>query len=249
MSLLDTSDKVFWHNFVQFYETWFQGRSFSNIAEIGLFKGNSMRWLLQRFPSAELYGADIMPVQPEWPVDPRFHFSQLDQSDIPKLKAFLQQQAFDLIIEDGSHFPQHQALALILGIQALKPGGLYILEDIHTSHPEHAMAQALVQQSGKPHVGTAMSVLLAIDHYKRIGVEVDEAKAAAIARDSIINEIDVLFLAKRIGRISLYKRTNLPDYCYSCGATDFDFSAYKCRCGIDVFSDADSMSFVIEKAA
>jgi hypothetical protein len=40
----------------------------------------------------------------------------------------------DLIIEDGSHVPRHQADCLRFGFSALNPGGIYLLEDIHTSY-------------------------------------------------------------------------------------------------------------------
>jgi 23S rRNA U2552 (ribose-2'-O)-methylase RlmE/FtsJ len=248
MSLLDTSDKVFWHNYLGFYENFFQGRDFLNVAEIGVFKGNSIRWLLERFPSASIHGADILPIQPEWPVSDRFTFTQLDQGDVKQLRTFFSKHPFDLIIEDGSHIPTHQALCLIEGVQALTRGGLYVLEDIHTSHPSYQKAKSRFPFSKKERNGNALSVLLAIDHYKRLSTKIDSEKARAIAKDSMFEDSDVLFLASNISHISLYKRTNLPDYCYSCGSGDFDFSAYKCRCGVDVFSDSDSMTFVVEKA-
>jgi hypothetical protein len=74
------SDKIFWHGYIPFYESFFVGRDFHSIAEFGVYKGRSIRWLLARFPSATIYGADILPLQAEWPVDPRFHFKRLDQA-------------------------------------------------------------------------------------------------------------------------------------------------------------------------
>lgn len=40
---------------------------------------------------------------------------------------------FDLIIEDGSHRHADQQMNLALLMPLLKPGGLYFLEDLHTS--------------------------------------------------------------------------------------------------------------------
>ncbi len=241
MNLLDTSDKVFWHGYIDFYETFFKDRSFAAIAEIGVFKGNSIRWFLERFPEASVCGADILPLQPEWPVNDRFRFTRLDQGDAESLRRFFAQENFDLIVEDGSHVPEHQVLCLLEGVNALASGGLYILEDIHTSHPEYA------RLAGRPFRGNALTVLLAIDHYKRIGVAIDEAKAQAIAAGSLLQPAEVLFLSEKIDKISLYRRTRLPDSCYRCGAKDYDFSALRCRCGVEVFKDADSMTFVIQK--
>lgn len=246
MNLMNTSDKAFWHGYVDFYEHFFAGRNFANIAEIGILKGNSIRWLLERFPKAHVCGADILPVQPQWPVDPRFSFTQLDQGNVPLLRSFLTQRSFDLIIEDGSHFPHHQTIALVEGVRALAQGGIYILEDIHTSHPGYRRgADSPMERQSAP--GNALSVLLAIDHYKRISRNIDGALSAHIARDCIMTPEAVLFLAENISKISLYRRTRLPDYCYNCGSSDFNFSAYKCKCGVEIFSDSDSMSFVIEK--
>jgi hypothetical protein len=59
------SDKIFWHGYIPFYETFFEGRAFERIAEFGVYKGRSIRWLLQRFPDASIHGADILPIQAE----------------------------------------------------------------------------------------------------------------------------------------------------------------------------------------
>ena len=72
------SDKFFWHGYIPFYESFFVGRVFHSIAEFGVYKGRSIRWLLARFPSAPIYGADILSIQTEWPVDPHFLFTCLN---------------------------------------------------------------------------------------------------------------------------------------------------------------------------
>lgn len=247
MSLQTTSDKVFWHGYIEFYERFFTGRDFRHVAEIGLFKGNSIRWLLQRFPNATIYGADILEIQAEWPVDPRFKFTRVDQGKVDQLRPFLSQAPMELIIEDGSHVPAQQVLGLVEGIQALASGGLYILEDVHTSHPAALPRKGGLFSRGTQVEGNALSVLLAIDHYQRIGRDITAEKAKAIAARSIVTPAEVELLARHIARISLYRRTRLPDFCFRCGASDYDFSAYRCPCGVNVFSDADSMTFVIEK--
>lgn len=236
-----SSDKVFWHGYDAFYERKFAGRSFKRIAEIGVLRGHSIRWLLGRFPDSEVHGADILPLQPDWPKDPRFKFTQLNQSHRAELKQFFS-VGFDLIIEDGSHVPEHQALCLVEGITALRPDGLYILEDIQTSHPAYER-----RWWSRKRRGNALSVLLAIQHYIRIGRPIDTLKANAIAANSCISPDEVLTLSQQISTLELYKRTTLPASCFACGATDYLFSDYKCRCGVSIFSDTDSMSFAIGK--
>jgi hypothetical protein len=247
MTLLHESDKSFWHGFVDFYETFFTNKKINTIAEIGIFKGNSVKWLLTRFPEAIIYGADILPIQPEWPIDDRFNFRQLDQGKRELIQSFFGQIRFDLIIEDGSHFPEHQAIALIEGISQLNSGGLYILEDIHTSHRRYNKKSLGSFEYSPGQRGNALTVLLALMHYQEIGIKIDQAKARLIAESSLFSVDEVIYLSENAKHIHFYRRGKLPQKCYACGSTDYHFSSLKCSCGVDVFSDADSMTFVIEK--
>ena len=256
------SDKSYWHGYIPFYENFFLGKNFKNIAEFGVYKGNSIRWLLDRFPSAQIYGADILPLQTDWPIDPRFHFVQLDQANQSQVQGFLKLQKFDLIIEDGSHLAQHQINCLIEGLEQLGSGGIYILEDIQTSRIDHLWWQPpkvhwwkfgekrrarnllKAQQFDK---GNAMHLLLAIDHFNRIEREINEDIAQKISETSLFSKTQILRLASQIQSINLFQRNHLPDMCHGCGSANFDFNKLKCICGEDLFSDADSMSFLIIK--
>lgn len=256
------SDKVYWHGYIPFYEKFFSQRNFSNIAEFGVYKGNSIRWLLDRFPQSSIYGADILPLQSEWPVDPRFRFTQLNQESREEIHSFLGQCEFDLIIEDGSHQPQHQINCLIEGLDALNSNGIYILEDIDTSRSDHYWWTSDIF---KPHwwklkkmrqyksikqklsLGNALHALLGIDHCKRIGVNVNDDIANLLAINSTLTKTEILKLASQINSIHLYRRTHLPDFCHNCGSNMYNFSKLKCVCGVPIFSDASSMAFVIIK--
>lgn len=241
MSIIHTSDKIFWHDYINFYEAFFSNRNFNRIAEIGVLRGNSIRWLLERFPTAQIYGGDILPYQVDWPNDPRFFFMQFDQGNINSLREFFSQSQFDLIIEDGSHEPEHQSLALIEGLKILAPNGIYILEDIHTSHPKFNLGNKsnLIR-------GSSLTSLLAIDHYKKIGQPLNDYRLNLISKNSHFSEDDILFISNKVESIHLYKRTKLPDYCYNCNSIDFNFDTLRCQCGVEVFNDADSMSFVLK---
>ena len=253
------SDKIYWHGYIPFYEKFFFGRDFTNIAEFGVYKGNSIRWLLKRFPTSSIHGADILPLQSEWPVDPRFHFTQLNQESREEIRHFLNEFKFDLIIEDGSHQPKHQINCLIEGINALNPNGIYILEDIQTSLPHHAWwnpeirwwkfkAKRLLKLHREQILrGNAFHALLGLDHYKRIGINVDDDIASKLAKNSMLTKSEILDLASQIDSIHLYRRTHLPDFCHQCGSKNYEFSKLQCVCGQPVFSDTDSISFVIIK--
>ena len=253
------SDKIFWHGYIPFYESFFVGRKFRNIAEFGVYKGRSIRWLLERFPDTLIYGADILPIQAEWPVDTRFHFTQLDQGSRQEIYRFLNQCRFDLIIEDGSHQPQHQINCLIEGLDALDSNGVYILEDIETSYPSHYWwskklhwwklreRKVLREQQRIVSYGNALHLLLALDHCKRIKATIDDAVVDQIAKGSLLSKEQIKRIASQIESISLYRRTRLPDYCHNCRAVHFDYSKLRCTCGQEVFRDNESMSFVIIK--
>jgi hypothetical protein len=257
------SDKVYWHGFIPFYETFFKDRDFPNIAEFGVYKGNSIRWLLNRFPKSKIFGADLfLSHKQEWPTDVRFQFTQLDQGKQNQVEDFLSQAPFDLIIEDGSHIPQHQIICLIAGINSLQSDGIYILEDVDTSLPKHIWwstdmirprwwkfkklreYKALKNQTK---VGNAFHALIGIQHFQRINVEVDVEIAAKIAENSMVTKEQILHLAKAIKQVYFYRRSHLPDWCHNCGSEIYNFSELKCICGQEVFSDAASMSFVLIK--
>ena len=245
------SDKFYWHCYIPFYEKFFSDRKFDKIAELGLFKGESIRWLLDRFPESKIYGADILPRQESWPVDSRFKSYQVDQDILDQVKEFFSLETFDLIIEDGSHQPKHQTSCLLEGIRHLNSNGIYILEDIQTSHPLHPINPINQKRSffkSLPPRGNALTVLLGLDHYKKIDIQLNEEKAKLIAQDSLLSIEEVLFLDKSIRDIHLYRRTQLPIKCHHCGSSDYSFSQLKCLCGADIFSDTDSMSYVLIKS-
>ncbi len=244
---LEQSDKFFWHGYVDFYEIFFKTRSFKKIAEIGVSTGYSIQWLLERFPEAEVHGADIVPRQPKWPTDSRFRFTQLDQGNPEQLASFFDSKDFDLVIEDGSHQPDHQILGLLKGLPAVRSGGLYILEDICTSHPAYIRKSRRWLGKLLTPKGNALTVLLGIDHYLRLGIPVDQKKAELLAKDSLMSPDEVMTVASSLSRVHFYRRTRLPDHCIRCGSVDYNFSTYRCQCGLRIFSDSDSMTFVLEK--
>ena len=263
----ESSDKSFWHGYTAFYEGLLPADIDGLIIEFGVFKGNSVRWLLARYPRARIVGVDILPVQAEWPVDPRVEYRQADQGSEDQMAALLADlPPPQLIIEDGSHVPAHQARCLRLGMDRLLPGGLYILEDAHTSLPSHALyrqelvnsskgkpGQALhnlLQRNAVPRHATALSLLLGLEHVRRLSDEA--ARQRALEALDIGGHFDrqaIERLHRCIASIRVYRRSTLPLRCYRCGSEAFDYHAYRCRCGVELYAEADSMSVAIVKFA
>jgi hypothetical protein len=84
------SDKHYWHRYSRFYQRHFAtlGRV-SCILAYGVFKDASIRWLREMFPGAEIFGVDIVPPRPEWPVGPGIAYLTADQGDRPGIARML----------------------------------------------------------------------------------------------------------------------------------------------------------------
>lgn len=265
---LQESDKVFWHGYLSFYEQHLPKDITGNIVEFGVLKGASIRWLLRRFPSADIIGVDIEPQKEEWPVDSRVTYMTVDQgrpADIARL--FAEVHAPAMIIEDGSHIPSHRSSCLVQGMSALAPGGIYILEDIHTSHPRHelyerecedemgrgkrilrGLKRKLCPGHATTFKQTSLSVLLAFDHLKRLNRErLTPEELALLATGNHFNQDAILDLYEAIGNIATYRRSVLPRACYRCKRTSYRYHSFKCECGADLFMAPDSMSVFIQK--
>jgi hypothetical protein len=116
----------------------------------------------------------------------------------------------------------------------------------HTSHPAYSLYRQAFS-SGDGTGATALSVLLALDHVKRIGAVLTEQDCSAIAADGWLDAEGVRYLHEHVDGIHLYRRSHLPAACYRCGETRFDYRRMRCRCGVELFGEADSMSVVLRK--
>jgi hypothetical protein len=244
--LLADTDKVFWHRYLDFYERHLPAAIEGRIVEFGVFHGNSIRWLAERFPDARVVGCDILPIQPEWPRSERIEYREVDQDDETAVVALMSEyNDIDLIIEDGSHLPRHQSRCLVAGLSAIRDGGLYLLEDIHTSHPEHPMYRAEYRRRPGQ---TAYSVLLAIGHLKEIGAPWTAAVADSL-RGPYFRADELAMLFRRTAQVAFYRRSTLPLACWRCGSSEFDYLSLKCTCGEPLLATADSMTIAIHVAA
>ena len=130
-----TSDKISHHGYHRFYP-WFlnhlRGQNI-NVLEIGIDKAQSLKLWKGYFSSVNLHGIDID--EKEF-IDPAVTLHKIDQSDAKQLNQFVATVGikFDVILDDGSHVPEHQILTINKLWDLVKPGGIYIIEDIETSY-------------------------------------------------------------------------------------------------------------------
>lgn len=128
------TDKITQHRYDRYYEQYlkpYQNERI-NLFEIGIDNRNSLTLWLTYFPNAMIYGLDI---DLELETD-RAKVYRGDQSDRILLNKILDDTGrFDIIIDDGSHVPEHQIACFnYLFDKGLESGGLYIIEDIETGY-------------------------------------------------------------------------------------------------------------------
>lgn len=110
--------------------------SAKNICDIGIDKGESLLANREYFINANIHGVDIADksiFQSE-----RVFTHIVDQSREIDLDSFTRKMEesgvyFDIIIDDGSHDVSHQQMTFGKFFNLLRPGGLYIIEDMGTS--------------------------------------------------------------------------------------------------------------------
>ena len=263
-----TSDKEFWHGFIDFYNQNLPENILGTIIEFGVLKGNSIRWIEKKYSNAEIIGIDILPTQDSWPQSDKISYYKLDQGDEADVIRFFETITNpELIIEDGSHIPSHQCRILRHGLNNLKPGGVYILEDIHTSHPAHSIyikeykslknivkniirhksLSRIIGERRRPKV-TSLTLLFTFEQALKNGQDcLSEEQINLLSSGYEFSKNDVIHLFSMIDQIKLYRRAGFPSSCYSCGSKIYEYHKLQCVCGAKIYDQADSMSALIKK--
>lgn len=133
--LLAGTDKISHHGYQRFYPRFLNPFrvSATGILEIGIDQKKSLQLWLDYFQNAFIYGIDIsFSLETD-----RIKIIKADQSSSHELRRVVQEikHPIQVIIDDGSHIPEHQLLSFdILFSSLLQPGGVYIVEDIETSY-------------------------------------------------------------------------------------------------------------------
>lgn len=105
------------------------------ILEIGVYKGGGLdMWRSYFGPEATITGIDIFDSAREL-ASPGTDILICDQADTSKLESiFKQRPAYDIIIDDGGHAMNQQIGSFNALFPLLAPGGVYLVEDTHTSY-------------------------------------------------------------------------------------------------------------------
>lgn len=140
------SDKLYWHSYIKKYEELFTGLDVRRLLEIGIghrdlmqpclpagveyVHGSSLKMWEEYFPEAEICACDIR--EDVLVNHGRIRSVVCDQSslnDLTNLMFWCEADKLDLVIEDGSHDPEHQMFTTAVIVPRLKSGSLYVCED------------------------------------------------------------------------------------------------------------------------
>lgn len=127
LGLKHGTDKATAHHYLEFYEAQLP-KKITRLLEIGVKDGASLRMWHEYYPDAEIVGIDIEAVAP---VD-GCTVIRMDATDVSALHTL---GSFDVIVDDGSHKTKDQLISFAqLYHHQLNDGGVYVMEDIHTSY-------------------------------------------------------------------------------------------------------------------
>jgi len=163
-----SSDKCPWvgHTYTPEYHKLLSNLNVKNMLEIGVGNvplmmpivgekyrpGASLRMWRDYFPGASVYGCDIdISVLFE---EDRIRTFWVDQSSEEILQKNVPNLQYELILDDGSHNPDHMVTSFKALWSRVAPGGLYIIEDIHVSYVDRLKELGPVEyiHSGKNNI-------------------------------------------------------------------------------------------------
>lgn len=125
------------HNYTELYERLlFQWKDDPiKIFEIGIAEGGSLAMWQSYFPRARIFAVDILDKS-------QFNNARVttliaDQANRDHLQSAIAASGsdIDVLIDDGGHSMEQQQVSLGFLFSHVRPGGYYIIEDVHTSLP------------------------------------------------------------------------------------------------------------------
>lgn len=124
------------HKYLDHYDELFKNLRNDNInfLEVGILFGQSTKMFKEYFSNGTIYAFDID--DKTHLNDDRIKIMIGDQSNREFLNSF-EDNFFDIILDDGSHRMDHQQISIGTLFKKLKSGGIYVLEDLHTSNINH----------------------------------------------------------------------------------------------------------------
>lgn len=165
------TDKDFTHNYYdKVYEKYFSPikNEVKLLCEIGIggfwkdvnwVNGNSLKVWRDYFINSQILGLDIVKHTDIEDLD-RINIDWIDQSKKDLVIEYANKlQDYDIILDDGSHNVYDQQITLAYFFKSLKPGGIYVLEDLHSSIEVNIPEKAKLWGWGEPGFITPLEIL------------------------------------------------------------------------------------------
>jgi hypothetical protein len=137
-----------------------------NILEIGVYSGGSLDlWKSYFGKDCRVYGVDIQEACKSYQ-DERTEIWIGDQGKREFWQSFKSRvPALDIVIDDGSHEAEDQIVTLQELLPSLRPGGVYLCEDLHGIHRFSAFVAGMIgelnRSEAEPQVGRPTTELQA----------------------------------------------------------------------------------------
>ncbi|MFQ6006658.1 MAG: class I SAM-dependent methyltransferase [Woeseia sp.] len=134
------SDVHKWHHYFDIYTRHFEAyRSRPiRVLEIGVFRGGSLRmWKKYFHPGSVIVGIDVDRNCRQYEISDQQVYVRIGSQADPDFLGAVNEEfgPFDIILDDGSHKTHHQLISFTsLFRAALKDGGCYLVEDMHTNY-------------------------------------------------------------------------------------------------------------------
>lgn len=128
---LHGSDKDTYHSYGEVYEDLLGPRrdGITAFLEVGVAGGGSLKaWREWLPPDAVVVGLDL-DARPT-PVDGVTMLLGVDSTDPAACDTALGYSRFDVIVDDGCHWPDEQVETWLALYRRVRPGGLYVIEDL-----------------------------------------------------------------------------------------------------------------------
>lgn len=126
------------HNFARIYDRYFRHLRDEpvTLVEIGVKHGASVRMWKDYFARGRVIGIDNRATAGQHAED-RIEIFTGSQDDAALLDAVVEASGpIDIVVDDGSHRYPHQRATLLHLWEHVKPDGIYVMEDVHTSYQE-----------------------------------------------------------------------------------------------------------------
>ena len=177
------------HDFLRFYERFFRelrSQVGLKFLEIGVLDGASARMWEEYFVNGEIVGVDVDSAKLQYQSS-RVTIEIADQSDVSELvRIGMAYGPFDIVIDDGSHFWDHQITSFQYLLPFVKPGGYYVIEDLDTSYGSYTERFKGIRESSTAEYLKKFNDYLVADGVVDIRLEIDPFIRAFVRRTEFI---------------------------------------------------------------